>query len=473
MFAPIAMETSSPVEVRFGSPSRQRRLTVLFRLVLVIPQSIVLFFLSLAAMVVLVIAWFGALVTGRVPGFAAEFLVGYLRWTTRVLAYEYLLTDRYPPFSLEPSPDFPIDLMVRTGPMNRWAILLRYFLAIPGSIAAGLVTFGMYVFGIVTWITTLARGTTPQPIFEANAAAIRYVTRFNAYFTMVTSFYPADVLGDGEHRSEYPSSPDPVPPPSPSTSPLAPLIDPAFGTPASRPSSSLPTLGGYTPPPPKPAPPPPTPSAHRASSVPELVSATPSTPYREYVPPLPSEPRAGPDWPLVLSSGARKLVVAFFFLGAIGYLLYFAVAVPTFVGVSRAAARDAAAQNQAMAGYDKIVHSVRSFAFAGASCSGTGVTAPTVIKCLEANDARLATAFTAYAGALSTIGFPPSLKPQASAARSAATRAASTMARISAAGTDPQAYQAAVADANVQAVFSEVDTSFATLNSALIDHMNQ
>lgn len=232
MIAPIGRETSSPVEVRFGSPRRQRRVTVFFRFILVVPHSIVLFFVGIAALPIMVIAWFGALFTGRVPEFAAEFLAGYLRWTTRVLAYEYLITDEYPPFSLQPSPDFPIDLMVRTGQINRWSILFRYFLAIPGSIAAVLVAIGMYVFGIVTWITTLIKGTTPNTIFEANAAAIRYLTRFNGYFYMLTSSYPAHVLGDTDYLSDFPP-----PPPSP-LPPVPPPIDPGFASTPPPPSRS-------------------------------------------------------------------------------------------------------------------------------------------------------------------------------------------------------------------------------------------
>ena len=70
---------------------------------LAIPHYIVLFFLGLAALVCIVIAWFAILFTGRYPRSLFDFVVGVGRWGVRVSAYAFLLaTDRYPPFSLEP-----------------------------------------------------------------------------------------------------------------------------------------------------------------------------------------------------------------------------------------------------------------------------------------------------------------------------------------------------------------------------------
>ena len=70
---------------------------------LAIPHFIVLVFLWIAAFVVIVVAWFAILFTGRYPRGAFDFVLGVLRWTNRVAAYAFVLvTDRYPPFSLQP-----------------------------------------------------------------------------------------------------------------------------------------------------------------------------------------------------------------------------------------------------------------------------------------------------------------------------------------------------------------------------------
>jgi hypothetical protein len=68
---------------------------------LAIPHYIVLFFLGIATFVVVVIAWFAILFTGRYPRGLFDFVVGVMRWANRVEAYAItLVTDVYPPFRL-------------------------------------------------------------------------------------------------------------------------------------------------------------------------------------------------------------------------------------------------------------------------------------------------------------------------------------------------------------------------------------
>ena len=78
----------------------RNRLTVAFRLILAIPQLIVLTLLCLALCVVGLIALFAVLFTGHWPHGLREFAVGVGRWWLRVQAYILLLTDDYPPFAL-------------------------------------------------------------------------------------------------------------------------------------------------------------------------------------------------------------------------------------------------------------------------------------------------------------------------------------------------------------------------------------
>ena len=70
---------------------------------LAIPHYIVLFFLWIAAIVVVIIAWFAILFTGRYPRGMFDFVQGVARWGNRVTAYAFVLvTDKYPPFVLSP-----------------------------------------------------------------------------------------------------------------------------------------------------------------------------------------------------------------------------------------------------------------------------------------------------------------------------------------------------------------------------------
>ena len=74
----------------------------LVKWLLVIPHVFVLAILGIAGLFVVIVAWFAILFTGRYPRGLFDFIEGLFRWGTRAEAYSLLLvTDRYPPFSLE------------------------------------------------------------------------------------------------------------------------------------------------------------------------------------------------------------------------------------------------------------------------------------------------------------------------------------------------------------------------------------
>jgi hypothetical protein len=75
----------------------------LVKWLLAIPHFIVLVVLGIVAFFVVIIAWFAILFTGRYPRGLFDFVVGVIRWQNRVVAYAVtLVTDKYPPFSLQP-----------------------------------------------------------------------------------------------------------------------------------------------------------------------------------------------------------------------------------------------------------------------------------------------------------------------------------------------------------------------------------
>jgi len=95
-------EQSVHLEVDYPDVARDlNRWLPLVKWLLAIPHYIVLLFLWLAAIVVVIVAWFVILITGRYPRSLFDFVVGVGRWSLRVGAYSFLLvTDRYPPFTL-------------------------------------------------------------------------------------------------------------------------------------------------------------------------------------------------------------------------------------------------------------------------------------------------------------------------------------------------------------------------------------
>jgi hypothetical protein len=104
VFDPVAPDPGMypPVRTGFAPELENRnRVTVGFRLILAIPQLIVVAILGIAALLVWLISFFAVLFTGRWPEGLRTFVVGYMRWVTRLEAYIGLLTDAYPPFRLD------------------------------------------------------------------------------------------------------------------------------------------------------------------------------------------------------------------------------------------------------------------------------------------------------------------------------------------------------------------------------------
>jgi hypothetical protein len=94
------------VHIEFDYPDVRRDLNrwlPLVKWLLAIPHFIVLVFLAIGAFFAVIFAWFAILFTGRYPRGLFDFVEGVFRWSARVEGYALLLvTDRYPPFSLQP-----------------------------------------------------------------------------------------------------------------------------------------------------------------------------------------------------------------------------------------------------------------------------------------------------------------------------------------------------------------------------------
>ena len=191
------MSDNLPVYLATRVPGERDRATAAVRLILAIPQYVVLFFLHLAALVVAIVGWFAALATGRLPDSIREFLIGVVRWDARVQAYLLLLTDEYPPFSLQPEEQYPVQVAVPPPTdLNRVAVLVRLFIAVPAAIVASVLSTGSFLISIASWLAIVATGQMPQPLYEAVRASLRYQIRYWAYLGMLTPEYPGAVMGD-------------------------------------------------------------------------------------------------------------------------------------------------------------------------------------------------------------------------------------------------------------------------------------
>jgi len=193
-------------EIDIAPPGEQPRLTVFFRLLLLIPHFIVLWLLGIASGVIAIITWFAALFTAHTPEFARSYQQGYLNWQVRVDAYLFFLSSKYPEFSWKPTGQV-IAYLPPPVRMNRAAIFFRIILAIPAAILGALLSYGLAIASIVQWVIVLILGRTPEPVFAANAAVVRYRFRLESYWLMVTSAYPKGAFGDNNATGVPPASP--------------------------------------------------------------------------------------------------------------------------------------------------------------------------------------------------------------------------------------------------------------------------
>lgn len=91
-----------PAELVIAPPAQARnRVSVGFRLILALPQLIVVSLLGVVWLCVAIAAWVSILFTATMPEPLFTFSAGMLRWTTRVEGYVLLLYDEYPPFGFD------------------------------------------------------------------------------------------------------------------------------------------------------------------------------------------------------------------------------------------------------------------------------------------------------------------------------------------------------------------------------------
>lgn len=190
-----------------AEPSRRSRVTVAFRLILAIPHMFVLAVVSIAAFVVSLVGWFAALFTGRLPEGMWRFLSRYLGYWTRVTAYVWLMTDRYPRFGFDDDA-YPVQVRATPTRLSRLAVAFRLVLMIPAVIANSVAGGAVVVLGVLTWFAIVLTGRRPRAFVSVMAVLMRYQVRFTAYMLLVTPVYAWGLFGErATGAPQQPSAP--------------------------------------------------------------------------------------------------------------------------------------------------------------------------------------------------------------------------------------------------------------------------
>jgi hypothetical protein len=181
-----------PVSLYVTDDLRRSRLTVFFRPLLFIPHYIWLYLWSIVAAIVLVLNWLVALVIGRPAKPFQRFLGAYLRYSTTVFAYLFLIGNPFPGFTGERG-SYPIELEVPTEPekQNRLVTFFRILLVLPAALVSGGLLYVTYLTTFLAWWAALITGRMPRGFRDLGANALRYMGQVNSYTYLVTGRYPS------------------------------------------------------------------------------------------------------------------------------------------------------------------------------------------------------------------------------------------------------------------------------------------
>ncbi|WP_425828215.1 DUF4389 domain-containing protein [Streptomyces fractus] len=204
---------ASPVTLETDYDPAPSRWLWLVKWLLALPHYLVLAVLFIAFVLVTVIAWFAILITARYPRALFDFNLGVLRWSWRVTYYSYgtLGTDRYPPFTLGPAPDYPARLDIAyPEQLSRGLVLVKsWLLVLPQLLIVSLLVGGSSatggVVGVLTFFAAVAllfTGVYPRGMYDFNIGLHRWAARVSAYAVLMTDTYPPFRLDQGEREPQ-------------------------------------------------------------------------------------------------------------------------------------------------------------------------------------------------------------------------------------------------------------------------------
>ncbi len=162
---------------------------------LVIPQEIVAYVLTIVANVITFIAFFTILFTKTYPESLFNIVAMTRRYQYRVLTYALFMREPYPPFTFETLPRDPGGDPSRLSveyprELNRWAPLYKWFLAIPHYIVLAILGLGAGIIIFISAFVILFTGKWNEGMRNFVLGVFRWGWRVTAYVTLLRDEYP-------------------------------------------------------------------------------------------------------------------------------------------------------------------------------------------------------------------------------------------------------------------------------------------
>ena len=174
------------------------RLTTFFRIFLAIPHLILVGgtgigaqggLFGMVAGFLAFVNWVVIVLTGNDVGGIREFMLMFMRWRTRALAYVMLFRDEYPPFGDDAYPA-SFAFTEPAGPRDRLTVFFRFFLVLPHAILLFFISIAWGFSTVLAWFMIVFIGEYPDGLLRFGVGALRWETRVQAYFLLLTDEYP-------------------------------------------------------------------------------------------------------------------------------------------------------------------------------------------------------------------------------------------------------------------------------------------
>jgi Domain of unknown function (DUF4389) len=183
-------EEPHPVRVAVTDDLRRSRVLTFFRLPISIPHIVWFILWTIPAAVAAVLNWLGALVTGRAPRPFHRFLSRYVRYSTHLWAFLFLIGNQFPGFTGKPG-TYPIEVeLPPSEPQRRLVTLFRGLLAMPAMVVVSGLYGALFIAGFLGWFVALFLGRMPDGLRNLGAYVLRYGAQTGAYFYVLTERYP-------------------------------------------------------------------------------------------------------------------------------------------------------------------------------------------------------------------------------------------------------------------------------------------
>ncbi len=187
---PLVELPAHPVRLELTDDVRRSRLTVFFRFPLAVPHLIWLLLWTAVVLVVVPVIWLIVLVSGRLPVPLHRFLTAWIRYSTHVIAFLYVIGGPFPGFTGRAG-SYPVDIAFDPPqPQRRVVTAFRALLAIPAFLLSGALGSVALLVGFLGWWASLFTARMPEGLRNIGAVSLRYSAQASAYFFLVTERYP-------------------------------------------------------------------------------------------------------------------------------------------------------------------------------------------------------------------------------------------------------------------------------------------